>query len=225
MAFDTIESALEDRGFDPYKARCTYKIMMTDYTGFMFLPHIIKEVENYPNIKIEVIPWKNLVDLNHYECDLAVGFDQAIVPKGYSQHTLYQDKYVCMCKKDHPRIKNDLSLDSFLKEKHMIVREQDGAIGVVNKALEKINLQSKRKITSEVAHFLLSPFIIANTELLITTTNRNARFFEKQLPLKILDVPLDIPTIAIKLFYHNRVKKSSSQHWLRELVIDISKRI
>lgn len=84
--------------------------------------------------------------LTCHEFDFAIGFDQKTIPKGYKSDMLYQEHYVCMCRREHPKIQDTLSLDNFLDERHVIVREKEGAIGVVNTALEKLALLSRSTI-------------------------------------------------------------------------------
>lgn len=123
----------------------------------------------------------------------------------------------------HPRIKESLTLDQFLAEEHVIVREQDGAIGVVNAALQSMN--KTRKITVEVSSFLMFPFLLAQTDLVITTTSRNINIFEKILPIRAVACPLALPKISVKQVWHTRTQNSPAHQWLRAIISEISKTV
>lgn len=223
-ALSLVEASLYEDTFEPAQETCHFKLMMTDYAGFVFLPKLMNHVAAYPHITLEIVPWENL-DTTHQDFDLAIGFDQKKLPKAFKSELLYQEHYVCMCKKEHPRIADMLTLEAFLEEPHVIVREKDGAIGVVNQALAKLGLLESRKIHLEVAHFLLFPFIIAQTNMLITTTSRNALLFLDKLPIKILPVPLEIPSMPVKTFYHQHHENNPSHLWLRKLLHAISQSV
>jgi DNA-binding transcriptional LysR family regulator len=213
--------------FSPQTDHWHFKIYCTDYVGFVLLPELMQRLNrDYSNIKIETIPWSGQNDANFIEnSDLIIGFYPYDPPKRFYQETLFEESYLCMFRDGHPRIKDSLSLDQFLGETHIIVREQDGAIGVVNNALNHLGMTERRVIGLEVSHFLLFPYIVAKTDMIITTTSRNAKIFQQSLPIRTLPVPLDIPTVPIKQLWHERTHNSPAHQWLRAQFRDISLKV
>lgn len=224
-AMSLIEYALVEDHFDPHRDTAHFKIMVTDYSGFLFLPQLMDRISPYSGITIEVIPWQNIDNGRDHNFDCAIGFSVGKKYAGYDCITLYNEYYVCMCRNDHPRIHDSLTLHDFLQESQLIVRENAGAIGVVDHALEKLGLKAQRKIRLEVDHFLLFPFIISQTDMIITTTSRNALLFVDKLPIKIVSVPLDIPTIPVTLIYPSRHHLNPANQWFRSIIESISRTV
>ena len=217
-AFDMITAALAPETFDPYTTHQTFQVMMTDYASAIILPQLAHAFQHYPGLKINVLPWQNLETIapNTYDC--AIGFETGHLPKGFQAHTLFVEHYVCICHRDHPRLKDTLTLDAFLAEEHIIVREQNGAIGVVHQAFSKLGLGDLRKIKLEVPYFLAFPFVVSSTDWVVTTTSRNAALLASYLPLRILPHPMTLPTVSVSLFHHNIVDRSPAHQWFREQV-------
>jgi DNA-binding transcriptional LysR family regulator len=220
-AFSLIELALQEKSFVPETANISLKVMMTDYAGSIFLPQLMKKLEPYPGIHIEVLPWDFGIGHTFLGYDFAIGFSQPNLPKFVKEEVLFNETYVCMFRKGHPRIKNSLDLDTFLNESHIIVREADGAVGVVNDALAKLGLRHRRKIGLEVPQFLLFPYIVSETDMIITTTTRNIALFMDKLPIRSLPVPLDIPSVKVTLLWHQRFQKSVAHQWFRQLILSV----
>lgn len=214
-AITILDRALMDNKFDPTQQSARFKLMMTDYAGFIFLPQIMKTLEKYPLITLEILPWKNLNTVKNDYFDFAIGFEQNFKSSSIKKTHLFDEHYVGLCHEHHPRIQQHITLEEFLRENHMIVSEESGAIGVVNTALEKLNLKQKRKIKLEIAHFLLFPFIVGNTEMIITTTSRNADLFLNKLPIKKFPLPFKIPKIAVNLYHSTRIETNAPHQWLK----------
>lgn len=224
-AFQILDHSFSNLAFDPATQKKEFILMLTDYAGFVFLPNLLKKIESYPNIRIKVIPWKNLDALENLTFDLAIGFHKNSIPNEFLYETLYHETYICLCSNQHPRIKNTISIEEFLNEEHVIVKEECGAIGVINEKLEKLNLSKQRKIKLQVPHFLLFPFIIANTETIITTTKKNADLFLNKLPLKTVEPPFELPKIPVNLYYSKRFEKSPAHMWLKTILSNLNTKI
>ncbi len=220
-AFFHLNQALSPSEFNPKEDAIPFKVMMTDYAGAILLPKLMEILsQEAPNVTLDILPFR--MDFNSLESvDAAVSFLPESVPTGFYEVILFEEYYVCMVSKQHPRLSNRLSLEQFLSEKHMVVREENGAVGVVNQALQLLG--KKRHVVLEVPNFLLFPHIIATTELIITTTSRNAQLFMDKLPVKIFPVPLLLPTVPVKVFWHQRVEKSDPHKWLISCIERVAK--
>jgi DNA-binding transcriptional LysR family regulator len=205
--------ALTPHKFDPKHDTFRFKIMMTDYAGAILLPKLSEMLyHEAPNVVMDILPFE-MNGSKMEEVDAAISFMPTPVASGFNELVLFEEYYICMVAKHHPRIINTLSLEQFLSEKHVVVREENGAVGVVNQALQLIG--KARDIVLEVPNFLLFPHIISKTDLIITTTSRNAQLFMDKLPIKIFPAPLLLPTVPVKLIWHHRVETSAPNAWLR----------
>jgi DNA-binding transcriptional LysR family regulator len=75
-----------------------------------------------------------------------------------------------------------------------------------------------RKIAVESPYFGLIPYMLTQTDLVLTTGRQFMRSYEKTLPLKTFDMPLKFPPMRFYQLWHQRVHQSSEHKWLRDLV-------
>lgn len=224
---DLVRSTLTMKSkFDPKTDRKTFKIVVNDYIGAVFLPYFFKRMKtHFPNLRFEMMSWgrhnspKSLIS---NDLDLMIGFHHQ-VPEGFYEETLFEEHFVCLVRKGHPTVKDKVSLDQFLKLKHMKVQESEGAIRLVDAELDKLG--KSRDIELKVPHFLAFPFILAKTDMIITTSNRIAKQFSSLLPLKIVQPPLKLPGAVIKQVWHERVNNDPAQIWLRSELQKIGAKI
>jgi DNA-binding transcriptional LysR family regulator len=79
-----------------------------------------------------------------------------------------------------------------------------------------------RKISLIIPNFLPAPWIIANTELLLSVPLRIAEQFVRLAPVKILPVPIDLPTYDLIMLWHPRQEKEPAHQWLRQELLKIA---
>lgn len=208
--------------FSPQTEDRQFRIICTDYVGMVLVPEFVHRLRgHFPGISLDLLPWASVADpILAERADLIIGFCPDTLPAQFREDLLFEEEYLCMFRKGHPRIKNRLTLEGFLAEDHAIVREQDGAIGVVNVALQKLG--RTRKVVLEVPSFLTFPFIVSQTDLVITTTSRNIKLFEPFLPLRSLPSPLDLPRVPVKQRWHVRTDSSPAHQWLRQMVREVA---
>jgi DNA-binding transcriptional LysR family regulator len=96
-----------------------------------------------------------------------------------------------------------------------------GYHGTLDSFLHKQNLQ--RNVVVESAYFRMLPYLVAESDLVLTTGSQFARFYEQQLPLKSFDVPIKFPPLRFYQLWHERVHQSAEHQWLRAQVSLVAK--
>jgi DNA-binding transcriptional LysR family regulator len=91
-----------------------------------------------------------------------------------------------------------------------------GYHGVIDAFLERQGLQ--RKVAVESPYFGLIPYMLTQTDLVLTTGRQFMRFYEKTLPLKTFTVPVKFPPMRFYQLWHQRVHQSPEHKWLRDQV-------
>jgi DNA-binding transcriptional LysR family regulator len=86
----------------------------------------------------------------------------------------------------------------------------------VDRILEQRGLT--RRIALSLPHFLVAPFIVAESDYVITFPARLAAHFERLLPLRTVEPPLPLPEYEIGLFWHERMEHDPACRWLREQI-------
>ncbi len=91
-----------------------------------------------------------------------------------------------------------------------------GYQGLVEAYLERQGLQRNVMVAS--AYFNLIPYMLTQTDLVLTTGTQFLRFYEKTLPLKSFVSPIKFPPIRYYQLWHERVHQATEHKWLRDLV-------
>jgi DNA-binding transcriptional LysR family regulator len=86
--------------------------------------------------------------------------------------------------------------------------------GVVDVALAHHGLA--RRIAMVVPHFVVAPFVVARSSLLLTAPAGLARAVARTLSLSVRRPPLPLPETDIQMLFHMRQRSDPGHRWLRE---------
>jgi DNA-binding transcriptional LysR family regulator len=214
--------------FDPKTAVRTFAIATSDYVEFVLLGPLLKALERRaPGIRIELRAWsKHEVpeELRHGGLDLMIGFYGAI-PAGCREERLFDEDYVCIVRKGHPRLRPNgrLTPKDYAAMSHILVSERGAGPGSVDKALAKLGLA--RTVGVRLTHFLMVPPLVASTDMVAALSRRVGEPFAKMLPLRVFPPPIPLPRATIGQVWHSSTDADPAQAWLRGVVRDVCARI
>jgi DNA-binding transcriptional LysR family regulator len=217
--------------FDPASCNRTFQILMSDIGEMVYLPRLIAKLNSVApdiNLRILQLPRESYQDaFLSGEADLAIGFLPAL-KAGFYQQRLFEDSYVCLARKDHPRVGNALTLEQFSNESHILVEPagsryssvalQSSTTTFIERHLADQGLS--RRIALHVSHFMVVPELVQQTDLLATVPSYLIAYMRPMPRLKLLPLPLPIPTprFEIKQFWHQRNHNDAANRWLRRLI-------
>ena len=152
-----INVLLQPVAFDPLTANLTFTIATTDYAlRAVIVPFIAALKVQAPGIRVRVVPVEpdRLVNqLEQGNIDLAL-LTQHTTPQALHSRALYDERYVCMMRANHPEAAKPLTLDRFCALEHVLVSyEGEGFHGVTDEALAKIG--RTRHVGLSVSSFLV----------------------------------------------------------------------
>ncbi|MDX2216835.1 MAG: LysR family transcriptional regulator [Oculatellaceae cyanobacterium bins.114] len=223
-ALAQIQTALlREQNFDPATSDRVFSIGMTDYVEFVVLPRLLEILETTaPHVQIQVRTGDRphlLALLDSGDVDLICGlFPEQIA--WHEEQLLFQEEFVCVCRSEHPIIRESLSLQDYLGASHLLVSIQEDRVGRVDKLLAEQNLS--RHITLSIPHFLVAPFILARSNLVATLAKRVATEFAKTQHLKILPCPLPLEGFAVFMRSHHSTRHHATHIWLRETIATVA---
>lgn len=125
-----------------------------------------------------------------------------------------------VCRRDHPRIGEALTLAGFLEEEHLVVhyRSLDPATrSPIDAALLARGLPMRR--ATYVQSLWTCVQMVARGEQLMTVSAPGARTLEASTPqLRSLPLPPGLPVLRTQLhmIWHERTHRSAAHRWLRE---------
>jgi DNA-binding transcriptional LysR family regulator len=223
-ALESLQSALKNPAFDPARAERSFAVATTDFVEFVMLPRLLARVAGRaPGIRFQVVSWPHHRvpgSLETGEVDLWIGFSLD-VPRGHRQQDLFPEEFVCILRKDHPKVGKRLSLKTYASLPHVLVTSDSEGPGVVDVALAKVNM--RRTVGLRMSHFLMVPAVVAATDYVAAISPRVAAAFAPLLPLRVLPAPLPLPRGTVKQVWHERTDASLAHRWLRAEIAAVAR--
>lgn len=123
-ALAQLQKALdESERFDPATTRRTFTVAALDYAAFVLLPPLMDHLAQHaPGIQLVVRAVLTDVPalLESGELDLSIGVASEEGP-GLYQQQLFKERFVCLVRQGHPKVKKALTLEQYLELPHLII--------------------------------------------------------------------------------------------------------
>lgn len=203
----------------------TFNIAAPDYLDSQFLPNVVAMLRRgSPKSRVVIHNLGAGVDyirlLSDGDMDLVIAnWDEP--PAHLHMSKLFEDPIICTMHAESAyarRTASDaMSVADYLSLPHIAPSQMlPGYHGVIDSFLERHNLQ--RNVMVESSYFGLIPYMLTQTDLVLTTGRQFMRFYEKTLPLKSFTVPLKFPPMRFYQLWHQRVHQAPEHKWLRDQV-------
>jgi DNA-binding transcriptional LysR family regulator len=221
-----LEGALAPAAFDPASSTRGFVLAASDHVELVLLPPLLQRLaSDAPGVRVEVRPWglHEVPDaLARGEIDLMIGF-YGKVPPQHDHAILFEEDYVCIARRGHPRVGKRLTLERWIEAPHVLVSERHGSPGSVDRALAARGLE--RRVGARVSHFLLVPALVARTDLVAAVGRRVAEAFAPAYPIRIFPPPLPLPRGRVGQVWHQRVESDPGHRWLRGVIAEVAKTV
>lgn len=222
-ALGMIHSGLnQNTRFDPASVKRSVTIGMTDIGEIVFLPKLVERLrQEAPGVSLVTVRTTatNLRDdMEAGKVDLAIG-PLPQLKAGFFQRRLFRQRYVCLFRKGHPLDRRRLSLADFKAAEHLIIVSAGTGHGKVDELIRRAGVERQVRLT--IPHFVSVGHLLRSTDMVATVTERLAESLIEPFDLKCQPHPVDLPEIAINLFWHAKVHRSPAHQWLRGVVFDL----
>ncbi|MEH6452893.1 MAG: LysR family transcriptional regulator [Psychromonas sp.] len=222
-----IESSLKGiKAFDE-NGEYNFIILVSETVHLLLLPLVIRDPELSAKITLWPAPNNDsevLEQLNMQKIDLAIDLlpDQPL-GQSFSSQSFYEDYVVLLVNKDHPRIKNTISIEEYYAEEHTILELPNSRRHAIN-TITTIKLEERRILTkcNSVSAAML---IASNSEAISYTLKSIANRYAEQFNLKSLDLPFDTKPLRYDLIWHKRNEDSPANQWLRKKILALSRKL
>ncbi|MEM9223226.1 MAG: LysR family transcriptional regulator [Pseudomonadota bacterium] len=215
------ELVFQSEKFDPGTAKRTFRIAATDYAHSVVIPVLLDTLRREaPGIRISALPF---AEQNHRE-RLGDDFDCAIASERMIDHTvpsrqLFEDDFVFVHRKNHPRIKGPVDLDLFCALDHLLVSPSGGGFtGAVDSALAALG--RSRVVVASLPIFLLAPAVLRRSDCVAVLPSRVAQL--DTAGLVITPSPISVGTFPTILGWHSRLSRDPGHTWLRKTIAVLS---
>ncbi|HZR38104.1 MAG TPA: LysR family transcriptional regulator [Nevskia sp.] len=209
--------------FDPATSRHKFTIGVRDVLEATLLPALMARVEKQaPHIEIAAVR----ADRRELESELAMGsldaaIDVLLLPLSENiRHTpIAMDPLVVVARKNHPKIKKKLDLETYLAQEHILASSRRSGPGLEDMELARQGHQ--RSVRLRCQHYFAACSVVSQTDLLLTMPETYARIASRQFDNQILPFPLALPAMDAHLYWHANVEEEPANRWLRERIREV----
>ncbi len=223
---------VQKQPFEAQDEARTFHIAAPDYLDSQFLPNVVAKLRREsPNSRVVIHHIGRDVDyarmLSDGELDLVVAnWDEP--PAHLHLSKLFQDPIACSMRADCAYAKrtepDGMTVEDYLSLPHVAPSQMlPGYYGVIESYLERNDM--RRNVVVESAYFGQMPYMMLQTDLVLTTGRQFLRFYEKTLPLKTFTVPIKFPPMRFYQLWHDRSHHASEHKWLRNLIGTVGKEL
>ncbi|GMG86722.1 LysR family transcriptional regulator [Biformimicrobium ophioploci] len=209
------KSAVSKIEFEPATAEKTIRLSMNDMTATMLLPRLMERLQKEaPHMRVEcfyVARDQIERELANYSLNFAIDVPMMGNTK-LQQHSLGQDRYVCMLRRNHPEIEDSLTLENYLKLGHIHVSSRRTGPGLVDMHLNKLG--RRRQIKLRVQHYRSAPHIVERSNLALTAP----RSFAQNYDVDYFELPFPVPQVESVLLWHRNAEQDPAHTWLKSLI-------
>jgi DNA-binding transcriptional LysR family regulator len=243
-ALGMIHSGLNQHSrFDPAHVQRTLTIGMTDIGEIVFLPRLMDRLrQEAPGVSLNTVRTTATSlrdDMESGKVDLAIG-PLPQLKAGFFQRRLFRQRYVCLFRQGHPLDRQrppnarraaatsgsnspagplPLSLADFKAAEHLVIVSAGTGHGKVDDLLRRASVDRTVRLT--VPHFVSVGHLLRSTDMVATVTERLADSLCEPFDLTSRAHPVDLPEVAINVFWHAKVHRSPAHLWLRSVVFDL----
>ena len=222
QAMDQVRATVAShRNFDPAKAELTITIACTDYLQAAVVKPLVVELRSQaPGVRVAL---RNLdmpqlaAQMARGDVDLAL-MTPEVAPPGLRTRHLFDERYVLIGRRDHPRLQRKISVAQFAQLEHVIVSLRGAAfVTPVDNALAALG--HKRHVVLSAASFLFVPEIVAGSDFVALVPERLVR--DRGDRLLLVQPPFPVEGFAVGMVWHERGHGHGGQKWVREAIVSM----
>jgi DNA-binding transcriptional LysR family regulator len=146
------------------------------------------------------------------EIDLLIGSERMVPPAAKAKR-LYDDHFVVIQRKDHPRGTAPLELDTYCALDHVLVSTSGGSFfGFMDEHLAALGRE--RRVVLSVQHFAVVAELVAATDFVATLPSRLVERHRAR--LDVFALPFEARSFTMFAAWHPRQHADPGNVWLRE---------
>jgi len=218
-----VRELVTGKQFDPPTATGTVRIAALDVLAYMVVPKLLKILAaEAPHVDLQVAQWSHRwrEHLESGDVDITIGQPIGQEPGIYSQ-LLVRNTWACVLRRGHPALAGRWTKERFAGLSHLLVDVTGKGGGQIDVALAKHGLA--RRIGLRMPYVVLSPLIVAESDLVLTTARWLAETMAASHPLVVKPTPVELTPVDLPMVWHERTHRDPRQRWMRNLLLRVAR--
>lgn len=224
-----VRAALSRRpAFDPQTEHRRFTLCASDYVTTVLMAEVIRHIaEQAPHVSIELRrPPRDFAEVfDRGELDLIVMPEPYLTQFTHPSTPLFRDTHVCLVWSGHPSVGESLTFEQYMALGHVVVRLGEDARAVMFEEWFQPRYGRQRRIECSVDNFSTLPLLVVGTQRVATLHRRLAEHAVRHLPLRMLEVPVDVPPLVETMAWPRHLQNDPAHAWLREQVQMVAARL
>lgn len=228
ILINQLEIITQPQEFSPQTSEYRFQIAAVESVYPLILPHFLPVIFNQgPNLNINTHSWddQTFKKLQLGEIDLGItGKDidindaklTMLPPSDICEQEIYRDNQMCVVRKNHPVLRENWTLESYLALRHVQVRCDGNDRWLLDYRLADIG--KERDIAITVPDFNSAASLCTYTDFIFTAPSHFTHLVAQQMDLVALPLPMEFPPMAYTLFWHRDRENDPALSWLRQMI-------
>ena len=223
-ALAVLRGALSDRR-SPFNSRSANRQFFLDIPAGLdacIAPELAVRTVGASNVSFRISGGRArnvLSQLRDGETWLALDYELPDVP-GFCNELLFEDPFVVIARKGHPRLDKGLPLDVYRSLEHVALIWGRGSTPVAD-YFERAG--GKRNVRFGVPNVMALPYLVESHDCVAAIPMRIARTLAKRFKIEIHALPGPVPPMPVHMIWHESLDDDEAHRWLREIMRDACK--
>jgi DNA-binding transcriptional LysR family regulator len=225
-ALQGVQTLFVADSFEPGKSSRRFSLMMQDHVAHLVVPALVDRVHSEaPGVVLHLLPWQSPGSVNAARLrsiDLLLSCSANEIA-GFQREILFTDTEVIVVRKGYASASRLKNLKAFLTARHVAVVGRGLTEDPVDTWLRQEGLT--RPIVLRVPSYLQALQAVALADLVAFVPKRLAESLARPLSLAVIPPPVDPGEYQEYLYHPRRTAQEPASVWLRNLTLQIGKRL
>jgi DNA-binding transcriptional LysR family regulator len=207
--------------FDPAETKALFTVAMRDPMEVIVLPAMARQLATIaPHIELRsVLARRRTIERALAEGTLDAAFDVALpLSDRVRRERVAADALVAVAREDHPRLKQRLTLRTYLDLQHIMVTSRRRGPAPEDLALGQLGMH--RWVRLRCRSYLAAFRVVEQTDFVLTMPRRHADLLRSAGATRLHKLPFVVPTLDSYLYWHESMDADPAHRWLRSLLLE-----
>jgi len=219
-ALARLRSGLGQRArFDPAASERIFTVSASDTAAAAIAPALVKALVKAlgpaPRVRFHWVQADRSDvpgELASGQIDFAIDIDTLARPE-LDSAPLFEDRYVCALRCDHPKARKKLSLSTFLALQHIAVSSRRTGRSVVDMTLSQMG--ERIRPFMRFRHFLPAFHVVMTSDVAVVAPRSIALSYD----VTVCELPFEAPTLGLSLFWRRDAGHDGAIVWARDQLL------